>query len=474
MSARKPVMLVAKREFMTRMVTKSNIISMVVMVVAIVVLAIGAKLLLPDDAEPEATRVGLDPATSQLADFLEGSLVAGPGGVAVSELGEDAGRAALSAEGEERIAAWVTGTPEAPTVLFEDGPDPEIVAVVEQAARDAVQAEVVAGLGGDPADVQTALGSVAVSIDQVNAAEEEFDPAQWIVAVVLISLLLFALIGSGSMIAMGVVEEKTSRVVELLLSTIKPGQLLAGKIVGIGAYGLFQMVVLGGALVGVITALGLFPELEINLGLAFLLMLVWFLLGFLVFALLFGGFAALVSRQEDIGSVTTPLMFALFVPYYVTMFLVPAQPDSTLSKVLSQVPLFAPFMMPTRAAAGVLEPWEMPLALAITAATIPALVWISGRVYRRAVLHTGGRMKLSERCARRPRSGSSESELARVHARCGSGEEGTGVVLERTSHRRQTHRGGSERREELGVGGDLDEAVQAGGCSERRGLLAHA
>jgi len=395
-SARKPVMLVAKREFMTRMVTKSNIISMVVMVVAIVVLAIGAKLLLPDDAEPEATRVGLDPATSQLADFLEGSLVAGPGGVAVSELGEDAGRAALSAEGEERIAAWVTGTPEAPTVLFEDGPDPEIVAVVEQAARDAVQAEVVAGLGGDPADVETALGSVAVSIDQVNAAEEEFDPAQWIVAVVLISLLLFALIGSGSMIAMGVVEEKTSRVVELLLSTIKPGQLLAGKIVGIGAYGLFQMVVLGGALVGVITALGLFPELEINLGLAFLLMLVWFLLGFLVFALLFGGFAALVSRQEDIGSVTTPLMFALFVPYYVTMFLVPAQPDSTLSKVLSQVPLFAPFMMPTRAAAGVLEPWEMPLALAITAATIPALVWVSGRVYRRAVLHTGGRMKLTE------------------------------------------------------------------------------
>jgi len=389
-------MLVAKREFMTRMVTKSNIISMVVMVVAIAVLAIGAKLLLPDDAEPEATRIGVDPAASQLTDFLEGSLVAGPGGVAVTELDEDAGRAALAAEGDERMAAWVTGTPEAPTVLFEDAPDPELVAVVEQAARDAVQAEVVAGLGGDPADVQTALGSVAVSVDQVNAAEQEFDPGQWIVAVVLISLLLFALIGSGSMIAMGVVEEKTSRVVELLLSTIRPGQLLAGKVVGIGAYGLFQMVVLGGALVGVVTVLGLFPELEVNLGLAFLLMLVWFLLGFLVFALLFGGFAALVSRQEDIGSVTTPLMFALFVPYYVTMFLVPAQPDSTLSKVLSQVPLFAPFMMPTRAAAGVLEPWEMPLALAITAATIPALVWISGRVYRRAVLHTGGRMKLSE------------------------------------------------------------------------------
>ncbi len=396
MSAPRPVMLVARREFTTRMVTKSNIISMVVMVVVIAVLAIGAKLLIPGDTEPEATRLGLDPATSQLTEFLTGSPAAGPGGVEVEALDEDAARSALGSDDGEPLAAWVSGTTESPTVLFEDSPDPAIVMLVEQAARDAVQAQAVTDLGGDPAQVRAAVAAVAITVDQVSAPDEGLDPGQWVVAVVLISLLLFALIGSGSMIAMGVVEEKTSRVVELLLSTIRPGQLLAGKILGIGAYGLFQMVVLGGALAGVVSLLGLFPDLQVNLGLALLVMLVWFVLGFLVFALLFGGFAALVSRQEDIGSVTTPLMFALFVPYYVTMFLVPAQPDSTLSKVLSQIPLFAPFMMPTRAAAGVLEPWEMPLALAITAATIPLLVWISGRVYRRAVLHTGGRMKLSD------------------------------------------------------------------------------
>ena len=396
MTARRPVQLVARREFMTRMVTKSNIISMVVMVVAIAVLAIGAKILIPDDAEPEATRLGVDPATSQLADFLTSSPAAGPGGVELDTLEEDAARTALAADGDERIEAWVSGTAEAPRVLFEDSPDPEIVALVEQSARDAVQARAVVDLGGDPEQVRAAVAAVVVAVDQVAEPDEGFDPGQFIVAVVLISLLLFALIGSGSMIAMGVVEEKTSRVVELLLSTIKPGQLLAGKILGIGAYGLFQMVVLGGALAGVVSLLGLFPDLQVNLGTAFLLMLLWFVLGFLVFALLFGGFAALVSRQEDIGSVTTPLMFALFVPYYVTIFLVPAQPDSTLSKVLSQIPVFAPFMMPTRAATGALEPWEMPLALAITAATNPFLIWISGRVYRRAVLHTGGRMKLSD------------------------------------------------------------------------------
>ena len=78
-------------------------------------------------------------------------------------------------------------------------------------------------------------------------------------------------------------------------------------------------------------------------GAALLWLIVWFLLGYLLYALLFGGFAALVSRQEEIGSVTTPLMFLLFVPFYVTMFLVPNDPDSTLVRVLSQVPFFAPF-----------------------------------------------------------------------------------------------------------------------------------
>ena len=107
-------------------------------------------------------------------------------------------------------------------------------------------------------------------------------------------------------------------------------------------------------------------------------------------------YARFVSRQEDIGSVTTPLLFLLFIPFYTTMFLVPNDPDTTLVRVLSQIPIFAPFMMPVRDAFGALEPLEMPLALAIAAATIPGLVWLAARVYQRGVLHTGGRMKLSE------------------------------------------------------------------------------
>lgn len=394
---RGPILTVARREFMTRMVTKSNIISLAVMVGAIIAFGIVGKILVPDEIEPEPLRLGLDPAVSELATHLEAAPAGADAGVTVEELDEAAARAELAdPDSDPRLEAWVSGEVSAPTVVFEKDPDAEVLAIVEQAARAATTARAVADMGGDPAALESALAGVAVTVDQVVEPETEIDPGQMIVSVVVVSLLLFALIGSGSMIAMGVVEEKTSRVVEILLSTIRPGQLLAGKILGIGAYGLFQIAVLGGAATGVVAGLGVFPDLEINLGLTFLLTVVWFLLGFGVFALLFGGFAALVSRQEDIGSVTTPLMFALFVPFYVSFFLVPAQPDSTLTKVLSQIPFFAPFMMPTRAAVGSLEAWEMPLALLLTALTIPVLVWISARVYRRAVLHTGGRMKLSE------------------------------------------------------------------------------
>src|SRR5699024_9660243 len=144
------------------------------------------------------------------------------------------------------------------------------------------------------------------------------------------------------------------------------------------------------------TATGLIDGFEIDLSATMLMTLLWFLLGYAIFALLFGGFAALVSRQEEIGAVTTPLTFLLFVPYYASMFLIPDTPDSTLVRVLSQVPIFSPFMMPMRTAFGAVEGWEVALAVVIAVVTIPLLVLIGAKVYKRGVLHTGGRMKLTE------------------------------------------------------------------------------
>jgi ABC-2 type transport system permease protein len=390
-----PVLLVARRELVTRMLTKANIISMVVMLVVILAGALVGSWFLNRDDGPDVSRVAVAADAAALEPHLRTAAQDAGVDLELSTAGADDGRAALTAE-EDPLDALVEGDPASPRVVVGGEPDDTVVQVVTAAVQAYVVTDRIGDLGGDPTEFGAAMAAAVPQVESLEPDDStEFDGAAFGVAMVMISLLLFGLIGSGSMIAMGVVEEKTSRVVEILLATIKPTQLLAGKILGIGLYGLFQVVVLGGALAIAAGILGV-ASVSVDVGAALVWLIVWFLLGYLLYALLFGGFAALVSRQEEIGSVTTPLMFLLFVPFYVTMFLVPNDPDSTLVRVLSQVPFFAPFMMPVRDAFGGLAAWEMPLAIVLCAITIPVLVWLAARVYQRGVLHTGGRMKLAE------------------------------------------------------------------------------
>ncbi|MGV8965044.1 MAG: ABC transporter permease [Cellulomonas sp.] len=400
MSGARVVWMVAKREIKTRMLTKANIISMVVMVVLIAAGAVVGNYFLGRDSAPDVSLVAVAAETDALRPPLEAAAKAR--GIQLEITTMTAGDATAALDGTDEnakpIEAFLDGDPGAPRMLVSGEPDAVVLEIVDQAVQGFVTADLIDGLGGDPAAFALAQANAVPRVETVGAVEDTtFDESAFGVAVAMISILFGALIGSGSMIAMGVVEEKTSRVVEILLATIRPSQLLAGKVLGIGVYGLFQVLVIGGSLALAALSLGMGGlDLQVNIGSALASLIVWFLMGYTIFALLFGGFAALVSRQEDIGSVTTPLLFLLFIPFYTTMFLVPNDPSSTLVRVLSQIPIFAPFMMPVRNAFGALEPWEMPLALAIAAATIPGLVWLAARVYQRGVLHTGGRMKLRE------------------------------------------------------------------------------
>lgn len=395
---RNVVWMVARRELKTRMLTKANIISMSIMLLVIAVATgVGAWFLNRDEAPPtrhvavEESVAGLEPHLAAAAEQQEVDLDV------TTMTAEDAKAALEDPDADPALEAFLSGDPAAPTMTVATTAEGDVLEVVNAAVRSYVVTEEIGSLGGDPDSFEQALAGAAPRVDALDPPDDdEFDGAAYGIAMVMISLLLFALIGSGSMISMGVVEEKTSRVVEILLATIKPSQLLAGKIIGIGIYGLFQVVVLGGAMAAALAALGLVDDLEVDLGAALILLVVWFLIGYGIYALLFGGFAALVSRQEDIGSVTTPLMFMLFVPFYVTMFLVPNDPDGTAVRILSQIPLFAPFMIPVRDAFGAIEPWELGLSMGLALATIPLLVWVAARVYQRGVLHTGGRMKLTD------------------------------------------------------------------------------
>src|SRR5665648_430927 len=367
-----PVWMIARREIKTRMLTKANIISMAVMLAIIVIGAFVGNYFLDRDTTAPERSVALEQSVSDLRPQLELAAEQQKIELHVSTMTADDATAALVSAGDDAIDAFLSGDPASPKMLVAEQPDADVLALVGAAVRSYVITDQISGLGGDPGAFEEMMAAAAPTVETLQPASQSGNEGPAFgMAMVMISLLFGALISSGSIIAMGVVEEKTSRVVEILLATIKPTQLLAGKVLGIGVYGLFQIALLAGALAGALAALGLTADIEVNIGASLALLIVWFLLGYALFALLFG-------------------------PFYTTMFMVPADPDSTVVRVLSQIPFFAPFMMPARDAFGAVAGWELALSMGIALVTIPLLVWVAARVYQRGVLHTGGRMKLAE------------------------------------------------------------------------------
>jgi len=189
-----------------------------------------------------------------------------------------------------------------------------------------------------------------------------------------------------------VVEEKSTRVVEILLSAITPRQLLAGKVVGIGLLGIAQLLVIGliGAVAGAATGqLDVTGDLVSAVG----IVLAWFVLGFLLYSCAFAVAGALVARQEEVQSVTAPLTILVVASFFLS-FGALDDPDSSLARVLSFIPPSAPMVMPVRQIAGDATASEMLVAVALTLLAAAALIALAARVYGAAVMRTGSRVTL--------------------------------------------------------------------------------
>src|SRR5690554_1758391 len=380
--------LIAKREFRTRTLSKANIISGSIMIVLIVAGALIAKPFLSDlQSEQDVVSVAYD--TADLLPYLEAA-AEGQGldiAFAPEVLPEIDGL-------PEGIRAFVSGPFDAPDVALE-ADDPEMVQVVTAATQAAVLDAQVTGLGGDPATVSAALAQAQPTMTLVGD-QDEFSPGSFFSGFVVILVLFVVLIQSSSVIMMGVVEEKSSRVVEILLATVRPAVLLGGKILGVGMYALVQALQMMLPLLFAAWYLDFLDLLDIGVGALLVNFGVWFVLGFALFTILFGGLAALVSRQEDIGSISTPMIMLMMVPLYLAIYLVPNSPDGQATQILTQIPFFAPFMVPMRAAFGGITLGETLLAAGLCLVAIPVLTWLAGRIYSGAVLNTGGRVKIAD------------------------------------------------------------------------------
>jgi ABC-2 type transport system permease protein len=214
-------------------------------------------------------------------------------------------------------------------------------------------------------------------------------------AAFIMSLLLFWSISTyGAMVMTGVVEEKSSRTVEVLLARIPARNLLAGKISGIGLLGLAQI---AATAVVALVAVALVDSIDVPavrggvVGWA----IVWFLLGYTLYATVFGTLGSLASRTEDASSVTGPVMIVLVLGFIVS-FAAIGSADTAWAQIVSWFPLTAPLAMPNRIAMGAASWWEPLGAAVLTIVAIGGLVVLGGRVYTRAILHTGTTMTLTD------------------------------------------------------------------------------
>jgi ABC-2 type transport system permease protein len=223
---------------------------------------------------------------------------------------------------------------------------------------------------------------------------------------VLVSLLYMTIIVYGMWIAGGVVEEKSNRIMEIMINAATPTQLMAGKILGIGAAALTQYLCItipgavalasqgqmAQALLGTrsgATALDL-TGLSVTAVVAFL---GFFVLGFLLYAALYASAGSLVSRQEDVQQIAAPMQIAMVGSYFAALFTL-GKPDALLARVLSFVPFTSPLVMLTRVLVGSPAPWEVALSVAILIAGIALAVTLAARIYRIGVLLYGARPNL--------------------------------------------------------------------------------
>jgi ABC-2 type transport system permease protein len=384
-SGREAVRLVVRREITERVREKAFAVSTGVNIVIIVAVVIIASVV---GGGEESYKVGYSTET-ELA-VVEAAAAAGRAvDVTIEARSVDSpapGADALLADGS--LDAVVTSS----RIRSKEEPDDELVTLLQAADAQvrALRALEEAGVSG--ADAQDIVRPDPLEVSTLEPAGEDEGKAG--VAFFAILILYGQLLTYGYWVAAGVVEEKASRVVEVVLSTIRPAHLLAGKVIGIGLLGLANLLLTLGIGLGVAQATGALDVDSSVVGAA-ALSLAWFVVGYAFYACAFACAGALVPRQEELQSTMTPLTLTILVAFFVA-FAVLNDPDGTLAHVTAFIPMTAPITMPPRIVTGDAPAWEVVASLVVTIGASVLLIPLAARIYSGGILRTGSALKLRE------------------------------------------------------------------------------
>jgi ABC-2 type transport system permease protein len=388
MSSAATIGLIAGRELRERGRSKAFLISTLVIVALSIALATLPSLL----NHPTQAHVGVIGAVPAGFEPALDAVVKTSGADATvtvqSYEDEAAGRAALQAGTVE-----VLFVPASERLIWPEDPNPQLDTQLRQASAAVHVQEQAQALGLSSQQLAQVVQPPALANDSLRTVDPDRGTKVG-VALAGTIVLFMAINTAGGFVLSGVIEEKTTRIVEVLLAQVRPHQLLAGKVLGIGALALVQLFAIGASSLTAGLVVGTIPTVSVAVG-ALVSVIFWFVLGFAFYAVLYAAAGSLVNRQEEAQSVTFPVLVPLLAAYFLS-FATLATPDLALSRWLSMFPPTAPVLMPLRMQLGVATPIEVIVAVVLTVVAVYGLIRLGGRVYAGAILRSGGRVKVRD------------------------------------------------------------------------------
>jgi ABC-2 type transport system permease protein len=401
------VWLIAKREYLERVRTKAFLISTLM-----IPLLMGGGIIFSTVSTKKSkptSHITVVSPDQQLAVDLQKELESGKESrmtVDIISPGNSATRKTLDAMLEDKqIDGYLYITPasdpgQKPTFSYTPRSAADIATseTINTALRNVLLRERLSHQGMVSGDVDSLMQPVEV--DTTQAGKKTDTTSSYVAAFVLFFLMYMGILLYGMNVARSIIEEKTSRVFEVLLATITPEEMMAGKVIGVGSVGLTQIVIWLFTAV-VLTSTSLVSAFAGNSShvtlsaMQVISFIVYFLLGYLLYSAMAAALGAMVNSEQELQQLN---MF-LVMPLAGCMFAIGpviTNPNGALARILSLIPFCSPLVMYLRISLGSPAGWEIALSIVLMVATIYAVLWFASRIYRVGILMYGKRPNLPE------------------------------------------------------------------------------